>query len=146
MVRLKFNHQDKMVMASVQQNAVPNPGNDSEKTTLVSNTFRSGHYGRYSKELWTTFCACLGPLSLGCVLGYSSPSLPDLTTRWSPSWNSKILVWISYYNRRPMWKLCCWVDGGEIWKEVNYHLQCPTIRNRLVVTSRSRGLCCPVHW
>ena len=67
-------------MASVQQNAVPNPGNDSLKTTLVSNTFRGGHYGRYSKELWSTFCACLGPLSLGCVLGYSSPSLPDLTT------------------------------------------------------------------
>ena len=80
MVRLKFNHQDKMVMASVQQNAVPNPGNDTEKTTLVTNTFKSGHYGRYSKEMWTTFCACLGPLSLGCVLGYSSPSLPDLTT------------------------------------------------------------------
>ena len=79
-VRLKFNHKVKLVMASVQQDTVPNPGNDCEKAALVSTTFRSGHYRRYSTELCTTFCACLGPLSLGCVLGYSSPSLPDLTT------------------------------------------------------------------
>ena len=35
---------------------------------------------KYSRQIWTTICACLGPLSLGCVLGYSSPSLPELTS------------------------------------------------------------------
>ena len=36
-------------------------------------------FTRYYREIHTAFCAGLGALSLGCVLGFSSPAIPDLT-------------------------------------------------------------------